>query len=364
MASKADLSSVGGSRSVQGGRAREKRQPSRSPSPEPKTTPRLPTRQMVQQSMEAKRRKGNSRGYIASRGSRSQSAIRISDHGDDGKDQSPYDVELLGASIRPQRSMKRKDEVSASASQGRCPHEKEVLEALPTYANRSEINARSFEADLAAAAGPDPEPAATWSERDARNLDLVFRSDVWFNLWRTSIHHFCRSPDDLFTWGLRRSDRSIMVLRCLVQLMPHPVWDGDLNLMRYVLQKAVFLRIKNHMIPIGPLSPELIDMFFTQGDIDEREQGLIVNQAVRYWSGAGPVGSRRVSALVLVNEMERRMQGKREPVSEPRDERRFNLKLKDIELVWECLNSLRHDGYFQSSVENYYAGFAQTIAAR
>ncbi|RYP48882.1 hypothetical protein DL768_005306 [Monosporascus sp. mg162] len=191
---------------------------------------------------------------------------------------------------------------------------KEVWEALPTYANRSEINALSFEADLVAAAGPDPKPAAIWSERDARNPDLVLQSDVWSNLWRTSIHHFRRNPHDLFTWGLRRLDRRIMTLRCLVQLMPHPVWDGDLNLMRYVLQKAVFLRIENHMIPMGPLSLELIDMFFTQEDIDEREQGIIVNQAVRYWSGAGPVGSRRMSALVLVNEMERRMQGKRESV--------------------------------------------------
>ncbi|RYP62077.1 hypothetical protein DL769_007465 [Monosporascus sp. CRB-8-3] len=313
MASKTDSSSVGGSWSVQRGRPRKKRQPSRSPSPKPKTMPRRPTRQMVQQSMEAEQRKDNSRGYTASRGSRSQSAIRISDHGDDDKDKSQYDIQLLGASIRPQRPMKRKNEASALASQERSPRQKEVLEVLPRYANRSEINALSFGADLVAAAGPDPEHAATWSERDARNLDLVLQSDVWFNLWRTSIHHFRRNPDDLFTWGLRRSDRSIMALRCLVQLMPHPVWDGDLNLMRYVLQRAVFLRIENHMIPMGPLSPELIDLLFAHEDIDEREQGIIVNQAVRYWSGAGPVGSRRMSALVLVNEMERRMQGRREP---------------------------------------------------
>ncbi|RYP86952.1 hypothetical protein DL769_000632 [Monosporascus sp. CRB-8-3] len=343
--------------SVKRGRGRPRKPPpSRSPSPKPKAKRGRPTREMVKQRLEAGKRRNPARGNAALGGQRASPIVVDEDNDAEGDGSQPDTTPT-----RPQVPRKRK----VDGRQVRRPRQGPGQRPLYAYPSRPAIDAASFEADLAAGAGRDPNTAASWSEADEADQVLALKSDVWMNLWRVSLHHFRRSPDDLFTWGLRFSDGRVGTLRSLVQLMVHPIWGRSLDLMRYFIQKAVFLRVENHMIPMGPLSPALLSTLVGDRDVEEEwEKGAIASMAVRYWSHAGPERDGTENVNALAKEMERRMRGQRRPADGLRDDRLFNLQIEDIDLLWECLNSMARDAFFPASVEEYYSGFTQAVVGR
>lgn len=77
-------------------------------------------------------------------------------------------------------------------------------------------------------------------------------------IWGTFLRVFGRSPYGLFTWGLRmsliRDSSTTDSCENLLVLLPRPIWEGKLHLLRYFLQISIYLRVQDHIRPISPLS--------------------------------------------------------------------------------------------------------------
>ncbi|KAF2963424.1 hypothetical protein GQX73_g10148 [Xylaria multiplex] len=81
-------------------------------------------------------------------------------------------------------------------------------------------------------------------------------------LWKWSLALFGTHPHDLFSWGLRYSTYDWdhgKILEGLCAILPHSVWNHDIANLRFALQMAVYLRIKDHVLPIGPLPKPIRD---------------------------------------------------------------------------------------------------------
>ncbi|KAI8628922.1 hypothetical protein F5Y19DRAFT_485272 [Xylariaceae sp. FL1651] len=81
-------------------------------------------------------------------------------------------------------------------------------------------------------------------------------------LWRLLLIRFNMALPQLFTYGLRLHEDcyhdpgSIMLSSeasyLLLQICVHPIWGTNFDSLRYVLQKAVALNVREHIEPIGP----------------------------------------------------------------------------------------------------------------
>ncbi|RWA03691.1 hypothetical protein EKO27_g11415 [Xylaria grammica] len=82
-------------------------------------------------------------------------------------------------------------------------------------------------------------------------------------LWKIMLAHFYRIPPHLFTYGLKLGEdcyeapESLMLTskasRALQRICVHPVWNGELDPLRYTLQMAALASAREHSEPFGPL---------------------------------------------------------------------------------------------------------------
>ncbi|KAI1464381.1 uncharacterized protein F4812DRAFT_209560 [Daldinia caldariorum] len=81
-------------------------------------------------------------------------------------------------------------------------------------------------------------------------------------LWKTMLICFDAIPLQLFTYGLKPhgghvADTSVCLdpefCKNLELICTHPLWDGDLGKMRYVLQQAAAATVVDHVKPVVPL---------------------------------------------------------------------------------------------------------------
>ncbi|KAI3327698.1 hypothetical protein HD806DRAFT_549645 [Xylariaceae sp. AK1471] len=114
----------------------------------------------------------------------------------------------------------------------------------------------SIDADNAIFKSPEEPIDATWSAVEHKQLECCGDSDGRFHLWKMMLHIFHATPYDLFTWGLTVSpsltpDDTEDIWKSISELLPHPMWNGQLYCLRFFLQMAVCLRIPSHLEPIG-----------------------------------------------------------------------------------------------------------------
>jgi hypothetical protein len=119
----------------------------------------------------------------------------------------------------------------------------------------------------------------SWTASDQLSLDGYHDiHDLEITVWDMVHQIFSKSLADLFTYGLKIDDSSwpqttspddqpvIEYEHCpspalcgsLQALLCHPIWEGNLSLVRYTLQTAIMHRVPCHIFPIAPLpdSPE------------------------------------------------------------------------------------------------------------
>ncbi|KAI0415225.1 hypothetical protein F5X98DRAFT_389212 [Xylaria grammica] len=87
-------------------------------------------------------------------------------------------------------------------------------------------------------------------------------------LWKIMLAEFYRIPPHLFTYGLKLGEdcyeapESLMLTskasRALQRILIHPVWNGELDSLRYTLQMAVLASAREHSEPFGPLPNSMV----------------------------------------------------------------------------------------------------------
>ncbi|OTB02638.1 hypothetical protein M426DRAFT_24426 [Hypoxylon sp. CI-4A] len=101
---------------------------------------------------------------------------------------------------------------------------------------------------------------ALFLKEPAKRLGMAVRRCVW----KTMLICFNATPPHLFTYGLKPHDESYkgeVALRLtdefsekLERVCAHPLWEGNLAKLRYVLQEVVAFSVDDHIAPIYPLS--------------------------------------------------------------------------------------------------------------
>lgn len=201
----------------------------------------------------------------------------------------------------------------------------------------------------------------SWGTDDDAVLEKSMKSNTSEReLWSMMVDIFECLPWDLFRYGLKMgsSDRRRFTITrpngqeiqlnspyitkplCdeLKQIITHPIWKGDVTLLRYALQWSVHCRIKNHDAPLPPVRrlPHLKSMyaftaFTTQGD----------ELATLEWDLAqAPFNDQPFRNLL---DMISCIIKKRHiSAIESSDKHIFNLKVTDVQLVHEAMNRMLH----------------------
>ncbi|KAI0535284.1 hypothetical protein GGR58DRAFT_479564 [Xylaria digitata] len=117
---------------------------------------------------------------------------------------------------------------------------------------------------------------------------------------------FRRSPPHLFTYGLKlgngcyEAPGSLMLsseASCTLQrICVHPIWAGDLDLLRYVLQMAVKTSMKEHSEPTGP---PLVTKGFESSLMDSNNREVLMG-GIQYelWNVNKPDRSPVITRLI------------------------------------------------------------------
>ncbi|KAK8066543.1 hypothetical protein PG997_013290 [Apiospora hydei] len=198
-------------------------------------------------------------------------------------------------------------------------------------------------------------------------------SPATFNLLRDA-----DTPQDLFTWGLRMEDpmtpKAEDTVRELNELLPHPIWNGRLEILRFVLQKAVALRVEGHLHPLGPLSRTratgLIEKY-RQRETRARSSsaGMPMNlaeEALHYCRDAyvnveGPLPA-------VLEALESQVAGRLTWASSPEDQVHFAICQQDVVNVRKTLDSLiggpeQPMPFWTCKVRHYFMGYTAQIGS-
>lgn len=171
----------------------------------------------------------------------------------------------------------------------------------------------------------------------------------WQSHWKLMLHLFGCSPWDLTTWGLRVNIRcGSTVIRELNLLLPHPIWEGNVDILRYVLQKTVLYRLGADIEPLGPLTPGIADVLIA------RKMPDTPDLALEMWTGASPATNSNVICL-LEQVSKYWVNSERKPWSA----KPFILEPADVFRIHESLDILSRDRLAPFAVQEYYDAFVK-----
>lgn len=218
---------------------------------------------------------------------------------------------------------------------------------------------------------------------DDSYLQVDGQSRDWLQLWRTMLHLFRASPHDCFTWGLRlapttTTEESYLLWQSLDALLTHPFWDGRLYVLRYFLQKAIYLRVPNHMEPLCPLSRDGIGFLtehyssLSRVGFDPDSCGTIVSTSTfSLWKMGRPEKGKAGS--LLSQEMVRMVEEEENPTlaTSELEETLFFLTCRDVCLIQRALDSLganlleaaTTDWPFQHPVSRYAKAYSRATTS-
>ncbi|KAF7535037.1 hypothetical protein G7054_g5730 [Neopestalotiopsis clavispora] len=166
----------------------------------------------------------------------------------------------------------------------------------------------------------------------------------WHDLWIMMLHNFDSTPYDLFTWGLREPDQAQKpdLYRQLNHILPHPLWQGDICRLRYALQKAISFRVAGHLEPLGPLPPKMV-VAITSTQLPTADRATL---ALNLWHSV-KLGTGHVDGC-FIDELKSQVEaGTRSKYGQPHsDDTLFVLSIKDIQAVWQALDTMALKDYF------------------
>ncbi|KAI1803001.1 hypothetical protein F4811DRAFT_526711 [Daldinia bambusicola] len=187
------------------------------------------------------------------------------------------------------------------------------------------------------------------SLEESHDLHLEAASYPWQSFWKFMLHIFKCSPWDLTTWGLRFDSKFRRTsIRELQLILPHPIWEGNIDILRYVLQKAVIFRLKADVEPLGPLAPGIADVLIAN------EKEATPDLALQMWAGTNPSTNTNIDALL---ELLSARQGKFRQSNWHRTS--FLITFLDVHYIRDCLDLLSCDHIAPFTVQEYYDSFVK-----
>ncbi|KAI1652740.1 hypothetical protein F4813DRAFT_383776 [Daldinia decipiens] len=155
------------------------------------------------------------------------------------------------------------------------------------------------------------------------------------------------SPWDLATWGLRfSSDDKTIMIRELNLLLPHLIWEGNVDILRYVLQKAIIHRLGEDIEPLGPLRPGIADILIA------REKPDTPGLALEMWAESNPETNTNVIHLLELVLKYWGNSERKQWIPGP-----FVLNSDDILCIYESLDILSGGCLAPFAVQEYYDAF-------
>ncbi|KAI1657908.1 hypothetical protein F4813DRAFT_358367 [Daldinia decipiens] len=184
--------------------------------------------------------------------------------------------------------------------------------------------------------------------------------------WKMMIHLFKRSPSDLFTWGLRIGDNEDEILRDLCEILPHEIWMSNLSVLRYCLQKAIYLRVKNHAQPFGffkgiflkPINN--LEKCLSNIEAHKRDAEL-ADRVFKAWMATAQDIETSVAAFMW--ELENIVKGT-EVVGTLNEERFFILQQVDVFNIRKALDALHDKGIYPLRVDMKYVTYIRSYAGQ
>ncbi|KAI1470578.1 uncharacterized protein F4812DRAFT_270832 [Daldinia caldariorum] len=208
----------------------------------------------------------------------------------------------------------------------------------------------------------DEELGVTWDESDEAVAQARASRHYLPKFWKMMIHIFKRSPSDLFTWGLRIGEDEDEITRDLCELLTHELWNKDLALFRYCLQKAVYLRVRNHVEPFGFFRPEFLEPVLKVEkclvDEEPREQDVAMANAV-YDAWVTTASQMEISVAPFMWELKNIIKGT-EVTGTEEEEKFFVLEKVDIFNMRKAADYLCDKGLYKMRTDMYYVCYIRT----
>ncbi|XXH02923.1 hypothetical protein Hte_009313 [Hypoxylon texense] len=158
-------------------------------------------------------------------------------------------------------------------------------------------------------------------------------------------------PWDLETWGLSLDPtEKEKTARLLVRLLPHPVWERRVDILRYVLQKTVGYRLKSKLNPLGPLAPGAARGLATA------TRGLPDASSIAFtvWEESNPGTNYNIARLLEA------ISKKAAALNEPSKlTQMLILEPEDVIIVNEALDALSQDVLPPYTVDQYWDSFVR-----
>lgn len=194
-------------------------------------------------------------------------------------------------------------------------------------------------------------------------IEVQFEAEM--KLWKAMVKLFGCLPHVLFRYGLRVDNAThtaqdpdfwLKVKRGmpkdlaeeLLTLLPHPIWDGRIELLRYALQLSVSRRVKQHIRPLGRAVDVVdigVDIYnaieMLRSDKDESEaDAMLGDYHFEMLMRAGVGADKDMKAL------DKSLQAsiKQEEAASPEERLLFLLQATDVEAVRNALDRMYHLG--------------------
>ncbi|KAI1771217.1 hypothetical protein F4818DRAFT_445553 [Hypoxylon cercidicola] len=221
---------------------------------------------------------------------------------------------------------------------------------LPSIHYHKSISGEEFEEDLNATVLDTVERGYDASFENSATRALA-HSYSWQSFWKLMLYIFGCSPWDLETWGLRLSrEEREKTARLLGHLLPHPVWECRVDILRFVLQKTVGYRLKSDMEPLGPLAPGVARGLVKAGLSITRR----ADTALRMWKETNPGTNHNIAQLLEV------ISKTAEITNAPAQSAQvFILEPEDVIIVSEALDTLSQAILPPYTVDQYWDSFVR-----
>ncbi|KAF3061622.1 hypothetical protein GL218_04197 [Daldinia childiae] len=212
----------------------------------------------------------------------------------------------------------------------------------------------------------DEELGIVWTDADESMVKARVDTAYLPKFWKMMVHIYKRSPSDLFMWGLRIGDNEDEILRDLCEILPHEVWQSNLSLLRYCLQRAICLRVKNHAQPfgffkgmfLGPMRG--LEQCLSNVEAHERDAAL-ADGVFNAWVATAQDMETSVGAFMW--ELSNIIRGT-EVIGTLNEERFFILQKIDILNIRRALDALHGKGLYPLRVDMRYVTYIRSYAGQ
>jgi hypothetical protein len=189
-----------------------------------------------------------------------------------------------------------------------------------------------------------------------------------FLTWQVMQYFFKRPLPDLFTYGLKPDSSTSWDARkdpkskspsfdwhpgfyatdfrnTLITLICHPIWEGQLSLLRYALQIAAMHRVPGHIFPIAPLPDSFTRSNMVRSALQSKtEQGVETARNINFFAYEQAHPCSRPMFRLLCEILERNVKKDTASTPDRRDQTLFLLRSDDMRAVLSAINNMKFNG--------------------